>query len=199
MLWVNYVVQKNEWLDLIARRYKVNLKVLIAHNPQIINPDRIWPGEVISVPIDNSIAPGELTPPKDLPPPILGPHVVAPDGAIIRLPQFIRLPFYGQAHITQEDCERASVQLTDRGYYVSFYHDSGPSSEAGDVAKDVGEHAVTEGAVAKGLLPAFGGWVVTILSTLNPSSAEKEFPFVVTADNGKDATINILYPERFLP
>ena len=47
---VPYVVQPGDTLFAIAQRFGVDLEALTAANPQITNPDRIWPGEVVCVP-----------------------------------------------------------------------------------------------------------------------------------------------------
>ncbi|QIA26606.1 LysM peptidoglycan-binding domain-containing protein [Thermaerobacter sp. PB12/4term] len=45
-----YVVQPGDTLFQVAQRFGVELQDLVAANPQITNPDRIWPGEVVCVP-----------------------------------------------------------------------------------------------------------------------------------------------------
>lgn len=45
-----YTVVRGDALYKIADRYGVELRALIAANPQIENPDLIYPGQVISVP-----------------------------------------------------------------------------------------------------------------------------------------------------
>ncbi|ADU50728.1 Peptidoglycan-binding lysin domain [Thermaerobacter marianensis DSM 12885] len=47
---IQYVVQPGDTLFQIARRFGIDLQDLIAANPQVANPDRIRPGEVICVP-----------------------------------------------------------------------------------------------------------------------------------------------------
>jgi len=44
------VVQAGDTLSDIAQRFGVGLQALIAANPQISNPDRIFPGQVINIP-----------------------------------------------------------------------------------------------------------------------------------------------------
>ncbi|OEF95657.1 LysM peptidoglycan-binding domain-containing protein [Desulfuribacillus alkaliarsenatis] len=46
-----YVVKPGDTMFKIARRYNLPLDVLIAANPQIPNPDLIYPGQVIMVPV----------------------------------------------------------------------------------------------------------------------------------------------------
>ena len=45
-----YVVEPGDTLQAIAGRFGVTLEALVAANPQITNPDRIRPGEVVCVP-----------------------------------------------------------------------------------------------------------------------------------------------------
>lgn len=45
-----YVVQRGDTLSGIARRFGVSLSALIRANPQIDDPDRIFPGQVINIP-----------------------------------------------------------------------------------------------------------------------------------------------------
>jgi len=47
---IEYVVQPGDTMFLIAQRYGVSLDELIKANPQIRNPDVIFPGEVIHIP-----------------------------------------------------------------------------------------------------------------------------------------------------
>lgn len=48
---VSYIVQPGDTLYEIAKLYHVSLEALIAANPQIQNPDLIFPGQKISVPV----------------------------------------------------------------------------------------------------------------------------------------------------
>lgn len=45
-----YVVQPGDTLSRIARRFGVTLGALISANPQIADPDLIYPGQVINIP-----------------------------------------------------------------------------------------------------------------------------------------------------
>ena len=45
-----YVVQRNDELGLIVARFGVTTSELIAVNPQILDPDRIFPGDVLTLP-----------------------------------------------------------------------------------------------------------------------------------------------------
>ena len=47
---VDYVVQPGDTMYLIAQRFGVSLDALIRANPQVRNPDLIFPGEVIHIP-----------------------------------------------------------------------------------------------------------------------------------------------------
>lgn len=58
-----YIVQRGDTLFLIAQRFGVSLEALIAANPQLPNPDRIFPGQVLLLP-----RPGEPPRPPVAPP-----------------------------------------------------------------------------------------------------------------------------------
>jgi spore coat assembly protein SafA len=45
-----YVVQPGDTLSAISRRFGITLQALIAANPQIANPDLIFPGQLIFIP-----------------------------------------------------------------------------------------------------------------------------------------------------
>lgn len=45
-----YKVKQGDTLYMIAKRYGVPLNALIAANPQIPNPDLIYPGQIICIP-----------------------------------------------------------------------------------------------------------------------------------------------------
>ncbi|HHX27808.1 MAG TPA: SafA/ExsA family spore coat assembly protein [Firmicutes bacterium] len=61
---IEYVVQPGDTMFLIAKRYGVSLDALIKANPQIRNPEMIFPGEVIHIPTGHRphMAPPQLTP-----------------------------------------------------------------------------------------------------------------------------------------
>ncbi|WP_088554756.1 PGRP and LysM peptidoglycan-binding domain-containing protein [Calderihabitans maritimus] len=48
---MQYVVQPGDTLSSIARRFNISLALLIAANPQISDPDLIFPGQIINIPI----------------------------------------------------------------------------------------------------------------------------------------------------
>lgn len=50
-----YVVQKGDTLWKIAKRYGVSLETIISSNPQLENPDLIYPGQKICVPLGQCI------------------------------------------------------------------------------------------------------------------------------------------------
>lgn len=60
---VNHIVQRGEYLALIARNYGTTVHAILAINPQITNMNRIYPGQVVLVPI------GWTPPPVPVPPP----------------------------------------------------------------------------------------------------------------------------------
>jgi|GEM_PF-1266578 len=47
---VSVTVQRGDTLGAIAAQHNVSLKSLLDANPQIVNPDRIYPGDVVTVP-----------------------------------------------------------------------------------------------------------------------------------------------------
>ncbi len=54
---LDYVVQPGDTMYFIAQRYGVSLEVLIRANPQIRNPDLIYPGDVIRIPRGGAVTP----------------------------------------------------------------------------------------------------------------------------------------------
>jgi LysM repeat protein len=57
-----YVVQRGEYLNLIARKCGVTLSDLIKVNPQITNINRIYPGQVINITSSGTVSPTPTTP-----------------------------------------------------------------------------------------------------------------------------------------
>lgn len=45
--YLEYVVQSGDSLYRIANRFRLNYQTVISQNPQITNPDVLWPGEII--------------------------------------------------------------------------------------------------------------------------------------------------------
>jgi LysM repeat protein len=205
MLLVPYAIRKNEYLDLIARRNRITLKQLLSYNPQIRDPDHVWVGTIIKVPIDNSIMPGDVPVSRDLGNPIIGPWVKAPDGTIIRLPTRLWLHRAGifsgaWCSLTQKDVKGATVTgVRGVGYRVSFFLSFGETNSeaaeaAQDLGKDVAEHGAVEGGVHVGALPESASPMGIILSVINPSNVEGQDTFLVTADNGTRTVVTVLYP-----
>ena len=48
---INYTIQKGDTMSKIATKFNVSLNTLIAANPNIANPNIIFPGQVIKIPI----------------------------------------------------------------------------------------------------------------------------------------------------
>jgi|GEM_PF-6946250 len=46
---ISVTVERGDTLSAIAARHHVPLKLLLNANPQIINPDRICPGDIVAV------------------------------------------------------------------------------------------------------------------------------------------------------
>jgi len=49
-----YTVQSHDTMYLIAKKYGVSLNQLIQANPQVYNPNIIWPGMVLNIPDNNN-------------------------------------------------------------------------------------------------------------------------------------------------
>lgn len=45
--YMEYVIQPGDSFFQIANKYRLNYRNLVAQNPQITNPDVLWPGEII--------------------------------------------------------------------------------------------------------------------------------------------------------
>jgi LysM repeat protein len=78
---VYHIVQFGEYLSLIAQRYGTTVAAILAANPQITNPNRIYTGQTIFVPL------GVVTPPPPPPPPptCRAYHVVQPGQNLFRI------------------------------------------------------------------------------------------------------------------
>lgn len=63
-----YTVKSGDTLFFIARRFNISLQSLISANPQILDPNTIYPGQVICIPVGRP-----------------GPGVPCPDGRIYRV------------------------------------------------------------------------------------------------------------------
>ncbi len=66
---VNHIVQPGEYLALIARNYGTTVQNILWANPQVTNPNRIYPGQVIFVPLGTVTPPPQPPPPPPQPPP----------------------------------------------------------------------------------------------------------------------------------
>ena len=75
-----YVVQWGDSLRDIADRYGVSVFNLIAVNPQIVNPNLIYPGQVINLP-----AGGVFNPTKTPPPPRITPTPFGPQFSVLKV------------------------------------------------------------------------------------------------------------------
>ncbi|MGE5482185.1 MAG: M14 family zinc carboxypeptidase [Bacteroidota bacterium] len=80
-----YVVQPGDTMWSIARRFGVSLDALIAANPQIPNPNRLQPGQVVRIP-------GAAPAPPPTPPPTPAPPPTPPPGTTDGLPADLSTP-----------------------------------------------------------------------------------------------------------
>ncbi len=51
---ISYTVQRGDTLRIIADRYGTTVNAILAYNPQIVNPNLIYPGQVLTVPVGNT-------------------------------------------------------------------------------------------------------------------------------------------------
>jgi LysM repeat protein len=212
MLLVPYAVRKNEWLGLIAKRYAVSLKQLLSYNPQIRDPDHVWVGTIIKVPIDNSIRPKDSQFPKDLRSPILGPYLRAPDGTVIHLPERVWLSRMGivgggWVHLTQEDLKGAYVEGVRGDKYQVWFNLSirKSESESSRTGKEIGKDLAADGARHLGksktadinIMPktpkVMSGAISVLSSLLDPTNMDGEALFLVSAENGTMTIVRITY------
>ena len=90
---VNHVVQPGEYLAKIARNYGTTVHAIMAVNPQITNMNRIYPGQIIFVPIGWTPPPVPIpVPPPTTPPPTVPPgptcrawHYVTPGQTLLQI------------------------------------------------------------------------------------------------------------------
>ncbi|GAB1475876.1 hypothetical protein MASR2M70_07080 [Bacillota bacterium] len=47
--YIDYIVQPGDSIYQIANRFRLNYRNVISKNPQIPNPDVIWPGQVLKL------------------------------------------------------------------------------------------------------------------------------------------------------
>lgn len=66
---VYHIVQRGEYLALIAQRYGTTTQAILAANPQITNPNIIYAGQTIFVPFGPQPMPPTPVPPPPPPPP----------------------------------------------------------------------------------------------------------------------------------
>jgi LysM repeat protein len=65
---VYHIVQRGEYLSLIAQRYGTTTQAILAANPQITNPNLIYAGQTIFVPFGVPPPPPQPTPVPQPPP-----------------------------------------------------------------------------------------------------------------------------------
>lgn len=67
--FTNHVVQPGEYISQIARAYGVTPQAIIAANPQVTNPNLIFPGQVLVIPLCGTPVPPPQPPPQPTPVP----------------------------------------------------------------------------------------------------------------------------------
>ncbi len=65
---VYHIVQRGEYLSVIAQRYGTTTQAILAANPQITNPNLIFAGQTIFVPFGTQPPPPPPPPPTPVPP-----------------------------------------------------------------------------------------------------------------------------------
>ncbi len=74
----NYVIQPGDTLFIIAQRFGISLSTLIAANPQIADPNIIFPGQIILIPVAEELPP---------PPPGGSTYIVQPGDTLFIIAQ----------------------------------------------------------------------------------------------------------------
>lgn len=66
--FTNHVVQRGEYIAQIARTYNVTPQAIIAANPQVTNPNIIYPGQILVIPLCGAPPPPPPAPTPTPPP-----------------------------------------------------------------------------------------------------------------------------------
>ena len=85
---VHHTVQMGEYLSLIASRYGVSTAVILAANPHITNPNLIYSGTNIFIPIGNTPAPPAPPPNPTSPTGCRHSHYITPGQTMLGIAQF---------------------------------------------------------------------------------------------------------------
>ncbi len=59
-----YIVKPGDTMWLITQRYGLSVDELISANPEILNPELIYPGTIIKIPIEREADHGKIKPPQ---------------------------------------------------------------------------------------------------------------------------------------
>ena len=99
---VSHTVQKGDTMWKLSLKYKVGLSEIISANPQIANPDLIYPGDVLTIPLTDT-------------------SVTSYESEVVRLVNEIRVQ-YGLNKLTENwELSRVarykSQDMVDRGYF----------------------------------------------------------------------------------
>ncbi len=67
--FTNHIVQPGQYIAQIARIYNVTPQAIMAANPQVTNPNLIFPGQVLVIPLCGAVPPIIILTPTPAPPP----------------------------------------------------------------------------------------------------------------------------------
>ncbi len=79
----NYTIQRGDTLQKIAYKYNTTVQAILAVNPQIVNPNLVYPGQVIVIP--SCTGTGGIPSPTPIPQPTGGPTYYVQAGDTLRI------------------------------------------------------------------------------------------------------------------
>lgn len=87
---VYHIVQRGEYLSVIAQRYGTTVQAILTANPSITNPNLIFAGQTIFVPFGTQPVPPTPVPPPPTPVPPVTPacrwnHLVVPGDTMLKI------------------------------------------------------------------------------------------------------------------
>ena len=145
---VQYIVQPNDALGMIAQRYGVTLNSLVEAN-DIVNPNQLEVGQVLEIPVPNPL------------PPEPGFKVI-PDSELV----------YGPA---SADFDLAGFIRQKKGYLAQYKEDlDGRTFTSADVVARVAKENSVNPRLLLAVLDYQSGWV----SKINPPEESKDYPLL---------------------